>query len=128
MNHEEENIKNLSDELERLCLKQERLESQQRELSRAIRVNCVLIRRLTYKVNKGREPPPPLQQELVSGSGIYEGDRVRVINPNKGQERTGESSGTTKDGLIKVSTDSGRVIRRLPKNLKRVKQDADGNK
>jgi hypothetical protein len=128
MNHGEENVEELSNELERLCLRQERLESQQRDLSKAIKVNGVLIGTLTYKVNKGRETPPPLQQELESGSGIYEGDRVRVINPNKGQERTGEAFGTTKDGLIKVSTDSGRVIRRLPKNLKRVKQDADGSK
>ena len=70
MNHEEENIEELSDELERLCLRQERLESQQRDLSKAIKVNGVLIGRMTYKVNKGIEPPPPLQQELVSVSGI----------------------------------------------------------
>ena len=127
MNQGEKNIEDLSNELERLCLRQDRLETQQKELSRAIRVNSVSIGRLTYKVNKGREPPPPLQRELVSGTGIYEGDRVRVINPNKGQERKGEAFGTTKDGLIKVRANSGQVIRRLPKNLRKVEQDADGD-
>ena len=88
----------------------------------------MLIRRLTHRVNQGREPLPPLQQELIPGSGIYEGDRVEVINPSKGQEKKGEAFGIIKDGLIKVSTNSGRVIKILPKNLriKKVKQDANG--
>ena len=54
---------------------------------------------------------------------------MEVINPSKGQEKKGKASGITKNGLIKMSTASGRVIRRLPKNLRveRLKQDANGS-
>ena len=54
---------------------------------------------------------------------------MEVINPSKGQEKKGKASGITKDGIIKVSTASGRVIRMLPKNLRveRLKQDVYGN-
>ena len=117
MNNKEETVQDLSQELERLCLKQERLETQQRELSRAIKEKFVLIGRLSYKVNKGREPPPPLQQELVSGSGVYEGNRVKVTNRSKRQEEEGEAFGVTRDKLVKVQTRSGKIIRRMSKNL-----------
>ena len=90
MNDTEATIENLGEELEKLCLRQRELEEQQRELSRAINVICVLIGRLTHRVNQGREPPPPLQQELILESGIYKGDMVEVINPSKGQEKKGK--------------------------------------
>ena len=87
MNGTEATIENVSDELERLCLRQRELEGQQRELNRALKVNCILIGRLTHRVNQERERPPQPRHELISESGIYEGDRVEVVNPSKGQEK-----------------------------------------
>ena len=88
MNGREATIENVSDELERLCLRQRELEGQQRELNRALKVNCILIGRLTHRVNQERERPPQSRHELIPESGIHEGDRVEVINPSKGQEKT----------------------------------------
>ena len=76
MNGTEATIENVSDELERLCLRQREIKEQQRELSRAIKVNCVLIRRLTHRTKQGREQPPQLRHELIPESGIHEGHRV----------------------------------------------------
>ena len=138
MNEREEVREEIIEELKRLTLKQRELEGQQKELNRALKINCIRIGqatlrlRLTQERSPDRERPPPPRHELIPDSGIREGDPVKVTNPSKGQEKKGRASGITKNGLIKVSTASGRVIKRLPKNLRvvrveRVKQDAYGD-
>ena len=56
--------------------------------------------------------------EAVSGSGYYIGDQVEVRYPREGQASSGVVIGRTKDQLLKVQTASGKVIRRLPKNVR----------
>ena len=136
MNEREEAREETSEVLKRLASKQRELERQQKELNRELKINCIRIGRATLRLNQERSPdrerPPQTRHELIPDSGIREGDPVKVINPSKGQEKKGRASGITKNGLIKVSTISGRVIKRLPKNLRvvraeRVKQDAYGD-
>ena len=56
--------------------------------------------------------------EAVAGSGYYIGDQVDMQNPNKGQDSSGVVIGRTKYQLIKIQTESGKVLRRLPKNIR----------
>jgi len=136
MNEREEVREEITEELKRLTLKQRELEGQQKELNRALKINCIRIGQATLRLTQERSPdrerPPQPRHELIPYSGIREGDPVKVTNLSKGQEKKGRASGITKNGLIKVSTASGRVIKRLPKNLRvvrveRVKQDAYGD-
>ena len=112
-----EELQELSRELKKLCLQQEKLEDKQRETGRALQANMEAIRKLAYKLNEKGTPPPTPQRELVDGSEIYQGNRVRINNPSKGQKEMGEAFGVTRDHLITVQTEIGTVIRRLPKNL-----------
>ena len=59
----------------------------------------------------------------VTGSGYYVHDRVIIINPSKGQGNSGAVVGETRDGLLKIKPPSGKVIRRLPKNVRRDERD-----
>ena len=80
-------------------------------------MNREAIGKLAYKINEKGTRPPPIQRELVDGSGIYQGDRVRITNPSKGQKEVGETFGVTKNKLVKVHIITDRVIRMLHKNL-----------
>ena len=51
MNEREATIEDVNDELERLSLRQRELEGQQRELNRALKVNCILIGQATLRLN-----------------------------------------------------------------------------
>ena len=133
MNEREEAREEISEEVKRLTLKQRELEGQQKELNRALKINCIRIGQATLRLVQERSPERERhlqpRHELIPDLGIREGDQVRVIKPSKGQEKKGKASGITKNGLIKVSTANGRVIKRLPKNLRveRFKQDAYGD-
>lgn len=48
------------------------------------------------------------------------GDNVRIINPKQGQEHSGIINGFCRDGKVKILTNSGVIITRLPKNVRRV--------
>ena len=100
-----------------MCLQQEKVDDKQRETGRALQANREAIGKLVYKLNERVTPPPTHQRELVDGSEINQGDRVRIKNPSKGQEETGEAFRVTRDNLIKVRTENDTVVRRLPKNL-----------
>ena len=112
-----EELQELSRELKKLCLQQEKLEDKQRETGRALQANREAIGKLAYKLNERGTPPPTPQRELVDRSKIHQGDKVRIKAPSKGQEETGEAFGVTRVNLIKVRTENNTVIRRLPKNL-----------
>ena len=114
---EKEELLELSRELKKLCIQQEKLEDKQRETGRALRANREAIGKLAYKLNEKDTPPPTLQRELVDEFEIYQGGKVRITNPSKGQEETGEAFGVTRENFIKVRTKNHIVVRRLPKNL-----------
>ena len=46
------------------------------------------------------------------------GDEVRIINPKPGQRNKGVIYGYCTDGKVKIRTDQGVTITRLPKNLR----------
>ena len=46
------------------------------------------------------------------------GDVVLIINPKKGQSRTGVVEGFCSDGKLKIVTNNGKKITRLPKNVR----------
>ena len=54
MNEREATIEDVNEELERLSLRQRELEGQQRELNRALKVNCILIGQATLRLNQER--------------------------------------------------------------------------
>ena len=59
-------------------------------------------------------------KEILTGSGLDHGDKVRIINPSKGEDNEETIYGSIKDNLIKIKTIKGNTIRRLPKNLRRI--------
>ena len=68
------------------------------------------------------EPHPSRRNKVVKGSGLRQGDTVIILNPSRGQPNTGRVCGHTRDGLIKIQTQQGHIIRRLPKNLEKRNQ------
>lgn len=60
-----------------------------------------------------------LQEEVIEDSRTYIGNYVEVQTHPKGQENRGPVIGRIKDGLIKIKTSTNKVIRRLPKSLKK---------
>ena len=85
---EKEELLELSRELKKLCLQQEKLEDKQRETGRALRSNREDIEKLVHKLNEKNTPPPTLQRELVDGSEIYQDDKVRIKVNSKGGTMT----------------------------------------
>ena len=45
------------------------------------------------------------------------GNFVKILNPKPGQEKCGRIEGFYKDGKVKILTDKGLIIRRLPHNI-----------
>ena len=101
-----EEVEILINKLESLELKQEQLTSEIAEARREIKD----LRRTSRKD----------QVEAITGSDLYYGDTVVILNPSTNQETRGKVCGVTKDGLVKVQPRKGKPIRRLPKNLKKV--------
>ena len=46
-----------------------------------------------------------------------EGDTIQILNPTKTSETTGKVLGSTNKGYVKIKTSTGRITRRLPRNL-----------
>ena len=105
----------MKQEVEELREKLENLEIKQQNLNKEIQETKTRLEKLasTKQVE---------QKEVVSGSGFYQGDKVRVINPSRGQDNTGIICGSTKDNLVKLKTAKGNTIRRLPKNLRLIQE------
>ena len=47
------------------------------------------------------------------------GDKVTVLNTSKKDEKEGTIIGVTPKGFARIQTNTGSIIRRLPKNLRR---------
>ncbi|CAJ1964133.1 unnamed protein product [Cylindrotheca closterium] len=89
------------------------------------------VRKLRLDLEKEREKKAPVdrspkdkkqkvrRQQTTSGK-LSIGDRVRIANPNKGQESEGEVTGINRiSGFVTVHARTQR-IRRLAKNLDRL--------
>ena len=59
-------------------------------------------------------------REIIPGSGLRKGDRVKVLNPNQGQEEQGTVVGKTRGNFVKLETPDKATIKRLSKNLERL--------
>ena len=59
------------------------------------------------------------REEAAEGSGYYIREVITILNPSEGQERYGIIIGRTRDNLPKLQPTQGKVIRRLPKNVRR---------
>ena len=114
MEDRNQELNKLTRALDRLKINQAELARRQYSLSRAVKVVKGKIEKIT---NQGQDSN---KDEVVLGSGLCIGDKVKVNNPRPGQEDKGEVCGATRDGLIKLRTTTGTVIRRLPKNLTRL--------
>ena len=114
MEDRNQELNKLTRALDRLKIDQAELTRRQHALARAVQVVKGKIERINI------QKQDPNEDEVVLGSGLCIGDKVKVINPRPGQENKGEVCGATKDGLIKLRTTTGTVIRRLPKNLTRI--------
>ena len=47
------------------------------------------------------------------------GDKVIILNSTKKEEKEGTIIGVTPKGFVRIKTNTGKTIRRLPKNLRR---------
>ena len=124
MTNREEGVTKLTEALRKLELKQEKLENKQRSLSEKIAQTRSAIGGLTYILSEAHEQDQdqeePREKEVIPGAGLYIGNRVRILNPSKGQENQGEVIGRTKNALIKIKTRTGNIIHRIPRNVKKL--------
>ena len=98
-------------EVERLTTKLEELEIKQINLTSE-------IEKAKKEIQKLRESELKEEKEVVSGSKLYQGGIVTILNPTARQANKGVVYGVTKDGLIKIQPKEGKTIRKLPKNVK----------
>ena len=103
----------MKQEVEKLRRELENLEIKQESLSKEIQEIKTRWERLLTTEQVERK-------EIVKGSGLYHRDKVRVVNPSKGRDNEGTICGSTKDNLVKLKPTKGNIIRRLPKNLRRI--------
>ena len=103
----------MKQEVEELRIALENLKIKQESLSKEIQETKTKVERLltTEQVEI---------KEILTGSGLYHGDKVRIINPSKGEDNEETIYGSIKDNLIKIKTIKGNTIRRLPKNRRRI--------
>ena len=101
----------ITEKLDSLILTQQQTNTEIRETRAAVRA---LRARLTHDQERQNS------REIIPGSGLRKGDKVKVLNPNKGQEKRGTVVGKTRDNLIKLETPGKATIKRLPKNLERI--------
>ena len=97
-------------EIDRLATKLDNLTIRQNSIANEI----LEVKKTLQELVK---PHPSRRDEVVKGSGLRQGDTVIILNPSRGQPNTGRVCGHTRDGLIKIQTQQGHIIRRLPKNL-----------
>ena len=104
----------LTEALNRLEINQAKLARQQYILSKEVKETRKRIEKLDNQKQN------TIKEEVVPGSSLYIGDKVRITNPKPGQDDKGEVCGATINGLIKLKSETEAVIRRLPKNLKKL--------
>ena len=78
----------ITEALRRLEIQQEKIEEEKKTLSDKIVHTRTAVGGLTYLLRETQEQDQeararhePLRQEVISGSELYIGDKVRVLNP-----------------------------------------------
>ena len=78
------------------------------------------LKELTIRETKHKEQTNLQgEAEFIKGSKLRIGDFEVIRNPLKDKEDRGEVIGKSKDGLAKIKRQTNKIIRRLPKNLKK---------
>lgn len=101
-------LEKVTEKLDKLLITQQQTNT---EIKKTRAVVKALYTRLTHDQEIG------ISAEIIPGSGLHKGDKVIILNPNKGQENQGTVVGKTRDNLIKIETPGKTTIKRLPKNL-----------
>ena len=114
-----EQITNLTRELENLVIEQEALNNRVTETRERVAA-LHGIAQLELREQRTIVTAERVQErtEAIEGTGYYIGDQVDIHNPSLGQELRGTVIGKTKDNLLRIQTRTGKVLRRLPKNVR----------
>ena len=111
-----------NEETERALIRiAERLDSLiqiQQQTNLEIRETITAVTALRARLTQDRERRNT--RKIIPGSGLRKGDRVKVLNPNEGQEVQGTVVGKTKGNFVKLETPDKATIKRLSKNLERL--------
>ena len=105
-----EQIEELTKKLEKLVVEQDDINSRVAATRSKVKVLHELAQEETRKQNENRT-------EAIAGSGYFIGDLVDIQNPSPGQEVRGKVVGKTKDNLLRIQTETGVTIRRIPRNV-----------
>ena len=106
-----EQTENLTRKLENLVIKQDAINSRVAETRTRIKALRELSQRDTWEQKGDRT-------KAILGSGYFIGDLVDIRNPSLGQELRGTIVGTTKDYSLRIQTEAGNTLRRVPKNVR----------
>ena len=105
----------VTEKLDKLLITQQQTNTEIKKTRAAVKALCT---RLTHDQERG------ISAEIIPGSGLRKGDKVIILNPNKGQEKQGTVVRKTRDNLIKIETPGKATIKKIPKNLERQSKQA----
>ena len=110
----------MTQELERLVIQQDKINSKVKET----RDRVAILKNIAQQERQSQEQASSTESlkrtsEAIKGSGYFIGEQVEIRNPSRGQENQGTIIGKTRDNLLSIKTKSGKIIRRLPKNVRR---------
>ena len=113
-------IAHLTQELERLVIQQDKINSKVKET----RDRVAILKNIAQQERQSQEQASSTESlkrtsEAIKGSGYFIGEQVEIRNPSRGQENQGTIIGKTRDNLLSIKTKSDKIIRRLPKNVRR---------
>ena len=109
--------KEIRDSMNKLLTTFESLTIKQAETRREIKNTKTRVLRLKG-ILKNKTKHTGNTDLSAKGSDLQIRDRVRILNSSIGQQNEGEIVGKTKDNLIKVRTENGKVVRRILRNFK----------
>ena len=106
-----EQIENLTKKLEKLVIEQDEINSR----VAATRSKVKSLRKLSQEEKREQKG---IRTESIAGSVYYIGNLVDIRNPSPGQELRVTIVGRTKDNLLRIQTEAGTTLRRIPKNVR----------
>jgi hypothetical protein len=98
--------------LEDLRIKQRDIENQINEVSK-------IAKNLRGQSNNKRTNNKE-KEKLFPNHTFRLGDRVKIINPKHHQLDTGVIDGVTPSGFVRIITEEGDIIRRIPENIRKI--------
>lgn len=111
----EERLEALRDKLNTMTIQQENINEYVLHTRQEVATVTMEIR--NKKRDKTKTDTTRKKVSAVAGSGYHIRDYVLIINPSAKQEKQGEIIRETKEGILKIRTPRGKIIRRLPKNM-----------